>query len=536
MHNLVTEPVTASLYGGFARAAQRTPSRPALMVDGRTLTYAELAELAARVSGAIGRTSARGGPLVAVLANRSLSAYLGVLGSLAGGRGYVPLNPKHPVDRLRRVLASADVDVLIVGREGLALLPALLEGRSAPLAILAPESPASDLGPFTKGPALGSAEVAAHAPADPAPDVPADALAYLLFTSGSTGEPKGVAVTHANVRAYARHLCERMGANESDRFSQMSDLSFDWSVHDLYVCWEAGACLCSISEQSHMAPAKLIRELGITMWAAVPSVVGVMRGMRMLKPGAFPSVRYTVFCGEPLPADYAAAWQAAAPNSVVENLYGPTEATVAITGYRWDSVTSPADCPDGVVPIGWAFPAQACAVVDEGLRPVTSGEPGELCLGGSQVTAGYWRRPEETAARFVHLPGHGTGRWYRTGDLARQGPNGCLYYLGRMDDQVKIRGYRVELQEIDHAVRAAAPDAMVATVAWPASGGSAEGVVAFVAGAASRDPVPVLAACRQRLPEYMVPREIVFLETLPLSPNGKVDRRELVRLLTTRKG
>jgi amino acid adenylation domain-containing protein len=414
-----------------------------------------------------------------------------------------------------------------------------LASAARPLTIVAPDAEAGDL-VLPAGAArhrlVTAAEVRAAATTAPVAAVAPDALAYLLFTSGSTGEPKGVAVTHANVRAYAGALCRLFAVNEHDRFSQMSDLSFDWSVHDLYVCWEGAACLVSVPESAHLAPAKLVREQRLTMWASVPSAVGLMQSFHMLKPGAFPSVRASVFCGEPLPAAYADAWQRAAPNSIVENLYGPTETTVAITRYRWDGAHSPAQCRDGIVPIGWMFDGQQGRVVDADLRAARPGEPGELCLAGSQVALGYWQNPAETARRFVTLPDAGDARWYRTGDLVRQDDDGCLYYLGRLDDQIKIRGYRVELQEIDHVVRQAAHADMVMTVAWPVRDGSAEGVVTFVAGSDPGGTEGVLAACRARLPDYMVPREIRFLDALPLSANGKIDRRRLVQLLHEREG
>lgn len=530
---------TTSLYTGFHRATERFASRPALVVEGDRVSYGELAEQVARLSGAIAAGVRSDAQLVGLLANRSRTAYAGALAVLASGRGYVPLNPKHPVDRLRKVLTLSEVDVVIAGREGYAGLRELLVGSARPLTVVLPDAGPGD---FTAPPTMQphrfvtAAELARQAPLSPVPSVDRDVLAYLLFTSGSTGEPKGVAVTHANVRAYAAALCDHFQVNEHDRFSQMSDLSFDWSVHDLYVCWEGGACLVSIPEASHLAPAKLIRAERLTMWASVPSTVGVMLSMRMLKPGAFPALRGSVFCGEPLPAVSADAWQRAAPQSIVENLYGPTETTVAITRYRWQAATSPAQCQGGIVPIGWMFPGQRGCVVDSGLAPVPAGTPGELCLAGSQVALGYWKDPGETARRFVTVPGLGDTRWYRTGDLVREGEDGCLYYLGRLDDQVKIRGYRVELQEIDHAVRQASGADLVMSVAWPIRDGSADGVVTFVSGARERSPEPILAACRRALPEYMVPREICYLDAMPLSPNGKIDRRRLVQTLEERKG
>jgi amino acid adenylation domain-containing protein len=358
-----------------------------------------------------------------------------------------------------------------------------------------------------------------------------DAIAYLLFTSGSTGEPKGVPISHANVRAYIRHICDRFQVNEHDRFSQMFDLTFDLSVHDMFVCWERGACLYSVPETSLMAPAKFVKDHCLTMWFSVPSAIGLMAKMGMLKPRVFPSLRVSLFCGEPLPSVYASAWQEAAPNSVIENLYGPTETTIAITSYRWDPESSPSACVNGIVPIGWVFDGQQACVIDHERNPVPIGERGELCLSGSQVTRGYWENPRKTAEQLVRLRSFGERVWYRTGDLVRQDQSGCFYYLGRIDHQVKIRGYRVELQEVEFVLRKASGSGQVAAVAWPVREGIAEGIVAFIGGRLQCDANAIVRYCREALPDYMVPRQIHVLDALPLNENGKLDRFKLIKML-----
>jgi non-ribosomal peptide synthetase component F len=319
--------------------------------------------------------------------------------------------------------------------------------------------------------------------------------------------------------------------NEYDRFSQEFDLTFDLSVHDMFVCWERGACLYCVPERAVMAPAKFIREHELTVWFSVPSLVGRLEKLRLLRPGCFPSLRCSLFCGEPFSAVYAQRWQEAAPNSIVENLYGPTETTIAITHYRWDKVTSPKDCIYGIVPIGWTFPGQVGAVVGENLDFVSPGESGELWLAGSQVTSGYWNSPHKTQEQFVKLPTTGESLWYRTGDLVKQDATGCFYYLGRTDHQIKIRGYRVELQEIEAVLRKACGTEQAVSVAWPVSNGSAEGVVGFVSGVETLERDRVLAYCREVLPDYMVPQEIYLRQELPLNVNGKVDRLTLARQL-----
>ena len=207
------------------------------------------------------------------------------------------------------------------------------------------------------------------------PRVDNNAPAYLLFTSGSTGTPKGVLVNQGNVTSYLDYVGPRYAINADDRCSQNFDLTFDLSVHDLFVCWDAGATLCPYPEQ-YLAPVSIINEKDLTVWFSVPSVVKFASKLGLLEPGAFPSLRLSLFCGEALSARLATLWEQAAPHSIVENIYGPTEATIAISHYRWDPVRSPRECPRGIVPIGWIFEGQQCCIVDDALSPLPAGEPG----------------------------------------------------------------------------------------------------------------------------------------------------------------
>jgi amino acid adenylation domain-containing protein len=535
----MTEPAAfRSLIDGFVRSVDRFPSREALVVDGERLTYLALQHLAGKVASTILQHDQDGFPLVALLAHRSKTAYAGILGILGAGKGYVPLNPKFPMERTRRMLALSGCGMLIVGREGFERLPELLMNAGRPLTVILPD--ASDEGGlssdfpqhrFVPSQKMTDGETFSSGTAvDPA------RVAYLLFTSGSTGQPKGVPISQSNVRSYVRYVCDRYDVNETDRFSQEFDLTFDLSVHDMFVCWERGACLFSVPEKSVLAPAKFIREHQLTMWFSVPSVIGILARMRLLSPRCFPSLRYSLFCGEPLSASYAQLWQEAAPNSILENLYGPTETTIAISHYRWDKTgSSSAECVNGIVPVGWMFDGQACRVIDADRKAVAAGVPGELCLGGSQVTTGYWNDPTRTQEQFVRLPGAGENFWYRTGDMVQQGKNGCLYYLGRMDHQVKIRGYRVELQEIEAVLRKACGTDQVVAIAWPVRNGSADGVVAFVSGVDGLDQDRALDHCSKVLPGYMVPKKLHLCDDFPLNANGKIDRARLVCILNDKE-
>ena len=524
------DPTTVrTLATGFFESVERFPERPALVIDNDRWTYRDLRGQVVRIAATI-TNEEDACPLVALLASRSATAYAGILGILAAGKGYVPLNPKFPIARTRKMLLLSGCSLLIVGRESVGQLPALLRGMNKALTVIVPEAVdacgLSSDSPNHRFVALG--EIGPDFTFAPQGD--SDAIAYLLFTSGSTGEPKGVPVRQANVRSYLRYVCERYEINECDRFSQQCDLTFDLSVHDMFVCWERGAALFCVPERSLMLPAKFIRDHELTMWFSVPSVAGLLAKMKLLEPGSLPSLRYTLFCGESLSAAYAERWQRAAANSILENLYGPTEATIAISHYRWNAMTSMDECVNGVVPIGWMFAGQHCCVVDEHQAPVAESESGELCLAGSQVTREYWNDSEKSRQQFIPLPGKGATMWYRTGDFVRQGPGGCLHYLGRGDRQVKIRGYRVELQEIEAALRKCCGAEQVIALPSRAANGDADSVVAFVAGVAGLDQGAVLKSCREVLPDYMVPRRVHVLAEMPLNANGKIDQTELIRV------
>jgi amino acid adenylation domain-containing protein len=357
--------------------------------------------------------------------------------------------------------------------------------------------------------------------------LPSD-IAYLLFTSGSTGRPKGVPVTHGNATAFIDFAAERYGITAEDRFSQTFDQTFDLSIFDLFLAWERGAAVYALQPLDLIAPARFISKNKLTVWFSVPSIPALMRKKNTLKSGLLPSLRVSLFCGEPLPAETASAWQAAAPNSVVENLYGPTELTIACLYHRWNSASSPGQCVNGIVPIGRPFDGLGVAVLDEELRPVAEDQPGELAVCGPQTTPGYWRDPAKTAERFVELSGQPfpAERFYRTGDRVRRLAEGDYVYLGRTDHQIKVLGFRVELGEIEACLLAEPNIVEAVALGWPVVDGSAEGIVAFVSGSGI-DLEWTMQEVRRRLPTYMIPKELHVVDSMPLNSNGKIDRKAL---------
>jgi amino acid adenylation domain-containing protein len=424
------------------------------------------------------------------------------------------------------MIANSDLDALILDRAGVRQLEAVLGGLPRLPPILTPDI---DSVAIPEGAAYSNrADLSRFAPLADLPAVAEDDVAYLLFTSGSTGVPKGVPVTHRNVLHFLDYASNRYGITTDDRFSQTFDQTFDLSVFDLFAAWENGACVCAMQPLDLLTPARFVARQNVTVWFSVPSIAALMRKKNLLKPGVFPTLRWSLFCGEPLPRASAEAWQAAAPRSIVENLYGPTELTIACFVHRWDPQRSPALCVNDIVPIGRPFDGLTAIILDETLHKVGEGEAGELCVTGPQTVPGYWNAPEKTAEQFVSLDLNGgtTARFYRTGDRVRRLPDGDYVYLGRTDHQVKVLGHRVELSEVEAALTRNEGVAQAVALGWPVHDGSAEGVVAFVAGTRV-DPQRLTSAVRQVLPDYMTPRAVIVLDALPLNPNGKVDRNVL---------
>lgn len=522
-----------NLAAGFHRNALEHPERTAIVVDDRLISYGELLGALRPMAGWIGQ-QARGGQIrVAILASRSLEAYLGLLASAWAGAAYVPLHPGFPEPYLRRLLRAADPSALIVDAASLGLLtPGLLS--DCPRAILSPLISAPDHPDSrVEGKESLSAEPAPPVPAPVSPDAPV----YLMFTSGSTGEPKGIAASAANVRHFLEAAQERHGFAPEDRFSQFYDLNWDPSILSMFCAWEVGASVHVIPERHRLLPAQFIRRQELSVWCAVPAQIEMMARAGMLKAGHFPSLRRSFFAGQPLTRQAAEQWQQAAPNSTVENLYGPTEATVVCTGQLFDGTEACLTPERGYVAIGTPYRGTHLAILDAGGRFLDAGEHGELAIAGPQVTPGYWRDPGLTRERFRTLrhPALGEAIWYLTGDQAYEDRAGRFHFLGRIDNQVKMRGARVELEEVEFHLRRAARQDDVCVVAWPVVDGVAGGLAAFIGGACP-DTQALAAALRESLPAFMVPRTIRCLPTLPRTGSGKVDRKQLLRSLEGQMG
>ncbi|RMI46682.1 non-ribosomal peptide synthetase [Streptomyces triticirhizae] len=488
------------LHEGFHRTAAEHPERVALIDEsGRPRTYHCLARWAGQISALLLAQGVRPGDPVVVSLPRGAAQVAAVLGVLGAGATYVPVGVGQPEHRAALVLGAAEATAVLtderhrerwrrVAGEALAVLPVEQAGRLVP--------------------------------AEPALDQPADSLAYVLFTSGSTGVPKGVEVSHRAAMNTLGAINARFRVGPDDRGLALAELDFDMSVYDIFGPLSAGGSVVLVGEEAQRdAPhwATLVREAGVTVVNCVPALLEMLLTAAEAGTELGNSLRLVLLGGDWVGLDQPGRLRALVPGARTVALGGMTEAAVHSTVFEVDEV----DPGWSSVPWGVPLPNMRARVVDARGRDCPDWVPGELWISGTGLAAGYRGDPRRTAERFVHHAGH---RWYRTGDRARYRADGVLEFLGRADHQVKLRGYRIELGEVE-AAAVGHPDvhAAVALVT-----GDPARLVLVVAGRAARE--DVLCHLRAHLPAYMVPSQVTVVETLPLTRNGKPDRARAAEL------
>lgn len=416
-------------YPVFARAL-RSPDRVALVGEGVERTFAQLVDRARRLAGVMSAYGLGEGRRVGILGSRSVVALEAVLAAAWLGVTYVPLGLRWPPARLDAVLARLRLDALVADRSGVALLP--MGSAAIPPLVFVPTEATRDQLPSATRARVSSLE---NLPPALTLDVPAavreSSLAYILFTSGTTGQPKGVMVTVRSAATYLRALGDRKSMTENDRATQFTELSFDPSIGEIFLPWYAGATLYIVPPITSVSPVQFVRQHAITIWGSAPAAIAWMRNTRALQPGALPSLRYSSFGREPLTQGDAQAWRDAAPNSVVDNLYGPPEATVDCCGQRVEPSTEPVVTPGrGVLAIGRPHSGSELGIMDPAGNRISGSAVGEIAIAGEQLSAGYFDEPDLTALSFQEIDGK---RWYLTGDLGMRDEDGCFHHLGRIE-------------------------------------------------------------------------------------------------------
>ncbi|TFH92401.1 amino acid adenylation domain-containing protein [Vibrio ouci] len=488
----------------FSESVSRFPDKHAIAIDGNRLTYSELDLRSDFVATAIEKSDGSS-KRVALFLPKAIGIYPAIIGTLKCNKSYVPLSLGYPVDRIKKILADGDIDTLIVDNTTLELLDDAI--LSSQLVInIESDVPTTALRRKTQ---LNN-----------------DSEAYVLYTSGTTGDPKGIPITHGNVVNYVSRINTVFAFNEEDRFSHLFDLTFDLSVHDMFVCWSNGACLYPATKADLLLPDLYVKRNAITVWFSVPSLAVQMRKHKRLLPEHLASIRYSLFCGEAMPKSIADSWLSATKNAdIVNNLYGPTEATIAFTYYQYTEKDRNATW--SILPIGTPFAGLEVAIVDSEMN---NGDVGELLLGGDQLTQGYLNNPYKNQLSFVQdvFPALDCTAWYRSGDLVERTPDsGTLLYKGRLDNQIKIQGFRVEVADVEENIRKAMGITDVAVIKQSTNGGDCLAAVITE----EIDEQKLIKACQKHLPDYMLPKAVFCIPKLPLNQNGKTDYSTITNII-----
>ena len=516
------------LQDGLTLNAERRPDRRAIVCGADAVTYAQLDQRSNQLARALIEAGCRRGDRVCLIMPKSVAAIESIEGILKADCVYVPIDPASPAIRIAKIIEQCEPRaVLGAGPAGKLLdevakhCPAMTEiaigwmdvdtysGRELQLAFSRTDYAARSTAPL-------ESRNGRHDPA------------YIMFTSGSTGVPKGVVISHGNVLAFLGWALKYFGLNSSDRMSGHPPLHFDLSVFDIFGASHAGAELHLVPHELNLLPHKLadfIRTSELTQWFSVPSLLNFMAKFDALKPDDFPTLKRVLWCGEVLPTPALIYWMKRLPHVTFDNLYGPTEATIASSYFRVPA------CPDdeaAQIPIGQACDEEELLVLNDRLDVVPTGVVGDLYIRGAGLSQGYWRDPEKTNAVFLPNPltRDPTDRIYKTGDLASVGGDGQVYMHGRSDTQIKSRGYRIELGEIEAALHALGVLRDCAVVVIPAEGfeGMTICCMCVPATGVQVDAASLKRLLARRLPSYMIPTLWRIADALPQNASGKTDR------------
>ena len=529
------------LHGLLHEQANITPDAIAIEFADETVSYRALDDFSSQLARAIKQNNIESGQRVAILSDKNIVAYAGIYGVLKSGCAYVSLDPRAPADRLRYIIDDCTVSAIIVCKSKIGLLQEILGSTNLrPLVIVGDHDP--DTVVRGSSATIGRSIVCSLSVELPASSTVETDLAYILYTSGSTGQPKGVMITHLNSLTFVRWARDEVGLTDMDRVSGHAPLHFDLSIFDIFATASVGATLLPVTPQLSIFPAALaewIAEKMVSVWYSVPSVLSSIAQKGGLERKTFPCLRTVVFAGEVLPVKYLRIWMNELPNVVYFNWYGPTETNV-VTSYR---VRADLDNEELTLPIGLACKNTDVFCIDE-LGDVIDevGVEGELCARGSCVAQGYWGDAKKTNSSFRAYEGRIPIRdtVYRTGDIVTKDAQGMYRYIGRRDHMVKIRGNRVELGEIEHVLydHDAVLEAVVTVVTDEDFVNHLKAYVVFKLGS-EENPESLLTYLADKLPRYMLPESIEQTENLPRTSTGKVDRTllpELTSLNTAPRG
>jgi amino acid adenylation domain-containing protein len=518
------------LQSWVTQQAEARPDATAVVYGSEKLSYGQLERSSNQLAHMLQDAGCKKGDRVCILMPKSPAAILSMIGILKAGCMHVPIDASSPAARIRQILDSCENRWVLGAGSAAPLLDELLADEQLRARISVGWLDAQ--APVTKH--FQRAFTRTDLDAAPSSTIPQQCTAedgsHILFTSGSTGVPKGVVITHSNVSAFVGWALKHFGIDHTDRFSGHTPFHFDLSTFDIFGTLTAGAQLHLVPPEAALLPPKLvefIRKSELTQWFSVPSVLNYLAKFDALKGNDFPSLRRVLWCGEVLPTPALIYWMEHLPHIPFTNLYGPTEATIASSYY--DVAVCPQD-PKAAIPIGKACDGEELLVLDDKLQPLPVREIGDLYIAGAGLSPGYWRDPAKTAGAFLPDPRNGqSGRLYRTGDLAWLGEDGLVYFVGRADTQIKVRGYRIELGEIETALNSVGTLQECAVVAIQTENFGGWMICCAYVGreAAEATPNSLREHLKKLVPNYMFPVRWMPYDALPKNANGKIDRPRL---------
>lgn len=501
-----------ALHDALAKQAVAQGERAALVSAAGTLSYREMDTWSSALATELTSRGVRKGDLVPVVMDRDHELLVAVMAVLKCGAAYVPLDPRLPLQRL--VFLLTDVGARVVLTEHRHFASTAWPERVTPVCVSRPVSP----------------RPAAGAPHHPSSAAYGSDLAYVIYTSGSTGTPKGVMIDHRGALNTVLDVNERFGVGPTDRLFGISAFNFDLSVYDIFGAVAAAACLVYPRPESALDPAHwldVMHRERVTIWNSVPALMRLLVETAERRQISLPALRLVLLSGDKIPLDLPEAIRRIAPNAQLVSLGGATEASIWSILYPIEDV----DPAWPTIPYGFPMVNQSWHVLDRCGRPCPTWVPGELYIGGVGVALGYWHDPDKTARSFGPDPYTGE-RLYRTGDLGRYLPDGCIEWMGRVDFQVKVQGQRIELGEIEAALAESPAVAQAVVTVQETPGTQHPRLVGYIVPATDQRPEvkDIEAFLQRKLPAHMVPTAWRMLEQLPLSVNGKVDRKALLQM------